>query len=246
MMHFPPAVSFLCVRVCACHRSELTPYIDGTALRRQIYDVVVTWCTVARACFVNLRPVNFRFRSLTHNVTCRNYSGPTCAPEMTPLTVCVLSRLVLQLLLLSAGASGVNPAGKETFLDYYMLEELPPRSLVGNLVRDYGLDHQYRPAVLASLRFTMLTQSQLERSNFEVDKLTGDIHLTSRRLDRESICPRQDECIVQFDVAVQPIQYFQIIKVTTLTFLSNAVISKLHKICNDCGWFLDVERLISR
>jgi len=59
----------------------------------------------------------------------------------------------------------------------------------------------------------MLTQSQLDRPNFVVDELTGDIHLTSRRLDRESICPRQDDCIVQFDVAVQPIQYFQIIKV---------------------------------
>jgi len=59
----------------------------------------------------------------------------------------------------------------------------------------------------------MLTQSQLDRPNFVVDELTGDIHLTSTRLDRESICPRQDDCIVQFDVAVQPIQYFQIIKV---------------------------------
>jgi len=129
------------------------------------------------------------------------------------LTLCFLAEFLLSWLLLGTGSSAVNPPGKETFLDYYMLEELPPRSLVGNLVRDYGLDHQYRPAVLASLRFTMLTQSQLERPNFVVDELTGDIHLTSLRLDRESICPRQDDCIVQFDVAVQPIQYFQIIKV---------------------------------
>jgi len=107
------------------------------------------------------------------------------------LTLRVLAELVLHLLLLAAGTAGVNPAGKEKFLDYYMLEELPPRSLVGNLVRDYGLDHQYRPAVLASLRFTMLTQSQLERPNFVVDELTGDIHLTSLRLDRESVCPQE-------------------------------------------------------
>jgi len=128
------------------------------------------------------------------------------------------------------GTSGASqPSGKEAFLDYYMLEELPPRSLVGNLVRDHGLDHKYRrqsarmskitpdhkyrPAVLASLRFTMLTKTQLERPSFVVDQLTGDIHLTSRRLDRESLCPRQDDCVIQFDVAVQPIQYFQIIKV---------------------------------
>jgi len=102
------------------------------------------------------------------------------------LTLRVMWTAIVHLLLLTAGASGVNHPGKETFLDYYMLEELPPRSLVGNLVRDYGLDHQYRPAVLARLRFTMLTQSQLERPNFVVDELTGDIHLTSLRLDRES------------------------------------------------------------
>jgi len=133
---------------------------------------------------------------------------------MMTLTLCLLSTILLHLPLLTASKSGVNQPDRETFLDYYMLEELPPRSLVGNLVRDYGLDHKYRPAVLASLRFTMLTQSQLERPNFVVDELTGDIHLTSLRLDRESICPRQDECMVQFDVAVQPIQYFQIIKVS--------------------------------
>jgi len=132
---------------------------------------------------------------------------------MMTLTLCRATLLLLHVTLSAGRSSAVNQPAKETFLDYYMLEELPPRSLVGNLVRDYGLDHKYRPAVLASLRFTMLTQSQLEKPNFVVDELTGDIHLTSLRLDRESICPRQDECIVQFDVAVQPIQYFQIIKV---------------------------------
>jgi len=132
----------------------------------------------------------------------------------TALTLCFLAQFLLGRSVPAAGASGVNPPGKETFLDYYMMEELPPRSFVGNLIRDYGLDHQYRPAVLASLRFTMLTQSQLERPNFVVDEMSGDIHLTSLRLDRESVCPRRDDCIVQFDVAVQPIQYFQIIKVS--------------------------------
>jgi len=129
---------------------------------------------------------------------------------MTTLTLCLQSAILLRVLLFT---SGVNSSEKQTFLDYYTLEELPPGTLVGNLIRDFGLDHEYRPAVLARLRFTMLTQSQLERANFMVDKLSGDIHLTSLRLDRESICPRQDECIVQFDVAVQPIEYFRIIKV---------------------------------
>ena len=132
---------------------------------------------------------------------------------------CVLAQVVLcRLLLFTSSEATSNPQPeKQTFLEYYMLEELPPRSLVGNLVRDYGLDHQYKPAVLASLRFTMLTQSQLDRPNFVVDELTGDIHLTSRSLDRESICPRVDVCVVKFDVAVQPIQYFKIIRVRKLS-----------------------------
>ena len=103
----------------------------------------------------------------------------TSPASTTTLTLCFVAEFLLARLALGAGASGVNRPGRETFLDYYMLEELPPRSLVGNLVRDYGLDHRYRPAVLASLRFTMLTPSQLERPNFVVDELTGDIHLTS-------------------------------------------------------------------
>jgi len=131
-----------------------------------------------------------------------------------------LTWFVIHLLPVIASASPLSHPAKQTyFQNYYMLEELPPRSLVGNLVRDYGLVHKYEPEVLARLRFTMLTQSQLERPNFVVDELTGDIHMASRRLDRESICPRQDECIVQFDVAVQPIQYFQIIKVTLICVL---------------------------
>jgi len=134
------------------------------------------------------------------------------------------SSFVLRLvLLLAVGTSAANsPPEEDKPLEYYVLEELPPRSQVGNVVRDFGLDHKYRPEVLASLRFTMLTRSQLERPTFVVDELNGDIHMTSLRLDRESICPRQDECFVHFDVAVQPIQYFQIIKVninTTLTRL---------------------------
>ena len=137
----------------------------------------------------------------------------TSTTTTTTLTLCVLAGFLVARPSLAVGTSGVNRPGRETFLDYYMLEELPPRSFVGNLVRDYGLDHRYRASVLASLRFTMLTQSQLERPNFVVDELTGDIHLTSLRLDRDAICPRQNDCIVQFDVAVQPIQYFQIIKV---------------------------------
>ena len=83
---------------------------------------------------------------------------PTTTTTTTTLTLCFVAGFLVAPLRPAAGTSGVNsrPA-KETFLDYYMLEELPPRSLVGNLVRDYGLDHHYRPAVLASLRYDIMS-----------------------------------------------------------------------------------------
>jgi len=104
------------------------------------------------------------------------------------------------------------------FVEYYIREELPANELVGNLVRDFGLDQLYSPLQLAQLRFTFLTQPAAvgvsDRPYFAIDERTGDIFVTSNRLDRDKICPRLDYCVVQFDVAVQPIEFFQIIKVS--------------------------------
>jgi Cadherin-like len=101
-------------------------------------------------------------------------------------------------------------------LEYPIHEELPANELVGNIVRDFGLDQLYSPSVLDSLRFTFLTQpappDAPDRPYFAIDERTGDIFVTANRLDRDKICPRLVHCVVQFDVAVQPIEFFQIIK----------------------------------
>jgi len=47
---------------------------------------------------------------------------------------------------------------------------------------------------------------------FNIDEKTGVIS-TLRSIDREQLCPRAADCFVKFDVTVQPIQFFQIIKV---------------------------------
>jgi len=76
---------------------------------------------------------------------------------------------------------------------------------------------------------------------FNVDEKTGIIS-TARRIDREELCPRvgQDrrlswpdddeelcpraaDCFVKFDVTVQPIQYFQIIKVTSAIIIFSMI-----------------------
>jgi len=61
---------------------------------------------------------------------------------------------------------------------------------------------------------------------FNVDEETGIIS-TARRIDREELCPRAVDCFVKFDVTVQPIQYFQIIKVTSITITVIIVIIRV-------------------
>ena len=57
---------------------------------------------------------------------------------------------------------------------------------------------------------------------FNVDEKTGIIS-TARRIDREELCPRAADCFVKFDVTVQPIQYFQIIKVTSAIIIFSMI-----------------------
>lgn len=146
----------------------------------------------------------------------RNRTSPSAvaAAIVTSLIVVTLVLVATSSItvVVAAGASSDN-----NFVEYYVREELPANELVGNLVRDFGLDQLYSPSVLDALRFTFLTQPAsagvVDRPHFAIDERTGDIFVTSNRLDREKICPRLDYCVVQFDVAVQPIEYFQIIKV---------------------------------
>ena len=58
----------------------------------------------------------------------------------------------------AAGSSSV--ASRESVLEYYLLEELYPRTFVGNIVTEYGLDRRYAPSVIDQLRFGFLTHSQ--------------------------------------------------------------------------------------
>jgi len=97
-------------------------------------------------------------------------------------------------------------------LEYYILEELAPRRVVGDLVNDFGFSDLYDRATVESLRFSVLKQPAHDRRFFAVNETSGVIE-TTHRVDRELICRGDDECIIKFDVAVKPMRYFQIIKV---------------------------------
>ena len=98
---------------------------------------------------------------------------------------------------------------------FYVVEELPPNSFVCNLVTELDLESKYDKTILDRLRFSFFTQPPFDRTYFHLDERTGVIK-TSRRIDRERLCPTPSgavECLAEFDVAIRPLEYFQIIKV---------------------------------
>jgi len=119
------------------------------------------------------------------------------------------------LLLISSGDAGGDGAAAGQLRMFYVVEELPPNSFVCNLVTELDLEATYDRTILDRLRFSFFTQPPFDRQYFQLDERTGVIK-TSRRIDRERLCPSPSdavECLAEFDVAIRPLEYFQIVKV---------------------------------
>jgi len=111
------------------------------------------------------------------------------------------------LCLLSTGSSATAPRD----LVYVIDEECDVGTSIGHLAPDAGLNDQYTPEVVDSLRFRFLSPAP---SYVGLDESTGWLFV-SGRVDRDVICqPDVEICRVQQDVAVQPVQYFSIVKVS--------------------------------
>jgi len=116
--------------------------------------------------------------------------------------------------ILVCAALSVCRSSASDILEYYILEELAPRRVIGDIVNDFRFADVYDRATVESLRFSVLKQPAFDRRFFDVNETSGRIE-TTHRIDRELICRGDDECVVKFDVAVKPMQFFQIIKVKT-------------------------------
>jgi Cadherin-like len=125
------------------------------------------------------------------------------------LVLCAVHEQPLVLALYSAMAPGSNEVR-----EFFVREELPAGSFVCNLVAELRLHERYDPSTVAKLRFSFLTRPQhFDRDYFSIDERSGEIH-TTERLDRETLCPGGViDCVAQYDVAIKPIEYFQIVKV---------------------------------
>ena len=95
---------------------------------------------------------------------------------------------------------------------YRLEEEQEVGKNVGNVREDTHLASLYNADVMHKLQFRFLRQHQ-QQLPFSVDVDTGVI-TTSGRVDRDDICPSAETCDVKLDVAVQPVQYFRVIRVT--------------------------------
>jgi len=97
-------------------------------------------------------------------------------------------------------------------LHYAVHEELEIGTQVADVVADAGL-HQHGVDALRTMRFRLLNQPS---GGLVVGETDGILSVGSR-LDREQLCPDVDDlCQIRLDVAVQPMAYFQIIKVKTI------------------------------
>ena len=95
-------------------------------------------------------------------------------------------------------------------LNYHILEEVASGSKIGELKKDAGLATLYTVAELDQLHFRFLMQPLIDVA---LDASSGRL-TTSGRLDREALCESMTLCETAIDVVVQPVDYFQIIKIS--------------------------------
>lgn len=118
--------------------------------------------------------------------------------------------LQLLLLVLNYLLLAVLPSVKsQAELRYLLEEEKPVDTFIGNVVYDANMTSRYTPDVIRQLQYRFLTKPSI---SIAVDAKSGALR-TSGRVDRELICQSSTVCDVTVDLVVQPMAYFQIIKV---------------------------------
>jgi len=128
--------------------------------------------------------------------------------------------------------------GVVTVLEYAVQEEVAAGTLVGSVAADSRLTDRHPPEVLSRMRFRFLTGAA--PAWLELDE-GGGVLRTVGRVDREELCggdgaeqsrraasdDHQGSCVVRLDVAVQPMNYFRIFKVSRSRFATLLYITDL-------------------
>jgi len=129
-------------------------------------------------------------------------------------------------------------------LVYRIEEDCQLGTLLADIKTDSRLSERYSSAVVDQLRFVMLTtQTGVNpRHHFHVDEVTGLVRAASS-LDRDDICPASHSCKLNVDFAVQPPDYFQLIKVCITSAILLPISLKSHKLFH-CKLIIQVSLMI--
>ena len=100
----------------------------------------------------------------------------------------------------------------EEHLEYFMKEEIPVATRIGNVAIDAKLTEKYDAPILQRFRYSFLNQPDPRQDLFEIQEETGIIQ-TAQEVDRDGICAHEVTCQIWLHVAIQPPEYFQVTKV---------------------------------
>jgi len=120
---------------------------------------------------------------------------------------------------LSSRTASVPVESSNASFYYYVDEEVVEGSVIADLsvdfIRVYHVDEAERQRLTFLMFDQSITDDEAAAKLFDVDQQTGVLTTTmmpGRRLDREDLCDgSRDECVLSFDVVVQP--SFEVVKV---------------------------------
>lgn len=123
-------------------------------------------------------------------------------------------RLVLPvaMILVCAGFDAAVDGHVQRELRYTIYEEIDVGSTIGDVINDADLRRRHSDDVIRGLQFRFLSQPPCP---IAIDATTGLLR-TDGRIDRETVCQENSEsqCLIRMDVAVTPMTYFAIVKVS--------------------------------
>ena len=96
-------------------------------------------------------------------------------------------------------------ADNDESVTYFITEELPIGSVIGNVVVDFGLERRYD---VTTWRYEFLTQPS--GGYLRLDEDSWDV-VVAGRIDRESLCADVRRCLLYYTVAVRPLPVFRLL-----------------------------------
>ena len=99
-------------------------------------------------------------------------------------------------------------------LEYSIYEEEDARQRVGDVKSDSGIASRRTPEELTQIEFVFRYNTG-DYELFTINKRTGVVR-TSVSIDREEICAYQAVCDIDLDIKVNPVTFFEIIKIKVI------------------------------